>query len=476
MKGLYFPKKILRNLILFPLLIVACTSTPVKLIPTKNAVPEVQSPAGTQIPTGVPEVFPLAGTWSGDVQNGDLTFQVALTLNSACRVGGTCGSFSLPVVPCTGTYILSGEEDQVYLFDITDRSPACGTGRDSMRLLAEDTLEWISRGDYGETRGILQRTEPVAQPEQPLPVIFNDDGSPDGTTAFFYLLSDPAASVQAVIISHGEAHPQVYVQHMARVMDSLGLTGIPLGYGLDTAIIPGPDFPEWIRSASDEFWGHPIPLSEKTYPVQNAADLIVELLNQAQGKWAVFVSGACTDLALALRKDAGIAAHISRVYIMGGAIYVKGNMADFFPDDPNKVAEWNIFVDPLAASEVFQAGVPVTLVPLDATNQVFTNMSETSQWRRGGVPARLAADFYDGLLGGSPENQTCLWDVMTAVVMLHPELCELTPLALEVVTDPGNSFGQTRVVEGGTPNVDVCLQPDIAGIKQVLIDQFSTVP
>lgn len=468
--------KILRNFILPLLLITACTSTPVKLIPTKSAAPQIQSPASTQISASYPGVFPLAGTWGGDVQNGDLTFQVALTLNSECRVGGTCGSFSLPVVPCTGTYLLSGEEGQIYLFDITDRSPACGIGQDSMRLLADGGLEWISRGDYGETRGVLQRTEQAARSEPPVPVIFNDDGSPDGTTAFFYLLSDPAASLRAVIISHGEAHPQVYIQHMARVMESLGLTGVPLGYGSDTAIIPGLDFPEWIRSASDEFWGHAVPHPEKTYPVQNAADLIVDLLNQAEGKWAVFVSGACTDLALALRKDAGIAAHISRIYIMGGAVYAKGNLADFFPDDPNKVAEWNIFVDPLAASEVFQVGVPITLVPLDATNQVSANMSETSQWRRGGAQADLAADFYDGLLGGSPANQMCLWDVMTEVVMLHPDLCEMTPLALEVVTEAGDTFGQTRIVEGGTPNVDVCLQPDVAGIKQVLIDRFSNVP
>lgn len=33
-------------------------------------------------------------------------------------------------------------------------------------------------------------------------------------------------------------------------------------------------------------------------------------------------------------------------------------------------AEWNIFVDPLAAKVLFDSGIPLTLVPLDACNHV----------------------------------------------------------------------------------------------------------
>jgi inosine-uridine nucleoside N-ribohydrolase len=196
-------------------------------------------------------------------------------------------------------------------------------------------------------------------------------------------------------------------------------------------------------------------------------------LNQSSQPVAVFVSGPCTDLARALRLDPGIREHISAVYIMGGAVYVPGNLTDFSAYPDNVSAEWNIYIDPLAASEVFESGLPIVLVPLDATNQVRASMADTARWRQGGRVADFAADFYDMLLGGSSESEMSLWDVMTAVIMLHPDLCALTPLHLQVITEPGNTYGQTLALPDGLPNVQVCLDPHVDGIKQTLADVFA---
>lgn len=311
----------------------------------------------------------------------------------------------------------------------------------------------------------------LATPAAKLALIFSDDGSPDGTTALMYLLSDPAASVRAVTISHGEAHPQVYIQHMGRVLDDFGLAGIPLGAGADTALQPGEDFPEWLRQSSDNFWGLPVPNQSSTYETRDAAELIVSLLNQSSAPLAVFVSGPCTDLARALRLDPGIREHISLVAIMGGAVRVPGNLTDFSANPNNITAEWNIYSDPLAAAEVFSSGVPILLVPLDATNQVSATRDDTRRWRAGGRPARLAADMYDRLLRSDTALMP-LWDVITAAIMLHPELCRLTPLHLEVVVSPGDDYGQTLETEGD-PNIQVCLDPDVSAIKQNLIQVFA---
>jgi pyrimidine-specific ribonucleoside hydrolase len=315
---------------------------------------------------------------------------------------------------------------------------------------------------------------PTQQPApNKLPVIFDDNGSPDGTAALLYLLSDPTASVQAVTISHGEAHPQVYIQHMGRMLEDLGITGMPLGAGQESALNPGEDFPDWLRQSSDHFWGLPVPNAAKTYPTQDTARLMVSLLHQAPAPLAVFISGSNTDLAQALRLDPGIREHISAVYMMGGAVYVPGNLTDFSVNPANISAEWNIYIDPLAASEVFESGVPITLVPLDATNLVSAGMADTSQWRAGGRLGDLAAKLYDRLLGGSSTKQMGLWDVMTAEIMLHPKLCDTLPLHLKVITDPGNTYGQTLVLADGKPNVQVCLKPDVTGIKQTLIEAFA---
>ena len=78
-------------------------------------------------------------------------------------------------------------------------------------------------------------------------IIFSDDGSPDGTTALLYLIADQNAWIEALVISHGETHPNTYIQHMGRMLEDFGITDIPLGQGQDQAIIPGEDFPEGIR-------------------------------------------------------------------------------------------------------------------------------------------------------------------------------------------------------------------------------------
>lgn len=311
-------------------------------------------------------------------------------------------------------------------------------------------------------------------PAEKMRIIFEDDGSPDGTTALLYLLSHPDVNLQAVSISYGEAHPAVYIQHIGRVIDSLGLAGIPLGYGQDAPLSGINGFPESIRQMSSNFWGLPIPKAGRTYQAVPSAELLVGLLNASPVPVMVFESGPLTNLAQALRLDPAIRAKISAVYLMGGAVYVPGNIADFYPDNPNKVAEWNIFGDVQAASEVFESGVPIVLVPLDATNQVVIDTQDTAQWRTGGGPAALlAADFYDMMLNSWNNETFAIWDLMTAVLMLDPELCPFQPLHLDVVTGDVNTEAQTVVVSGAAPNASVCLQPDADGIRQNLIDVFS---
>jgi purine nucleosidase len=71
---------------------------------------------------------------------------------------------------------------------------------------------------------------------------------------------------------------------------------------------------------------------------------------------------------------------------MGGAVDVPGNVtAD---------AEFNAYVDPEAAGEVFEAGLRVDLVPLDATRQTRIDggqLHAALARRPGPVAARIAA-------------------------------------------------------------------------------------
>lgn len=420
--------------------------------------------------------FPLSGTWTGVAKNGNLEMQVRIVLQSSCLSGEICGTFDLSL-PCSGNFSLVGENEGVYEFRAVNKSTSCtGEGRDFIELLPDGRLLYVSRGVYGETRGELVRNPAQASKPatlQRIQVFDDDDGSPDGTSALLYLLLKPDVDLVGVGISYGEAHPASYIQHIGRMLDSYGFADIPLGAGMDGSLSGNEGFPEWLRQSADNFWGWPIPNRNKTDPVQEDADLIISLVKQSPEPVTLFFSGPFTNLALALRKDPEIKENIAAVYMMGGAVYIPGNVHDFYPDSKNVYADWNIYSDPQAAKEVFESGLEMVLIPLDATNQVKIDKTDTRQWREGGKIADFTADIYDGLMDSTGKDEFYIWDLMTSVIMLDHSLCEFTPLHLDVVTEETDHFGQTVVAPDEEPNINVCLQPKADLIRQELISTFS---
>jgi pyrimidine-specific ribonucleoside hydrolase len=275
-----------------------------------------------------------------------------------------------------------------------------------------------------------------------------------------------------VSVTYGEAHPQVYIQHLGRMLDDFGFTGIPLGEGQDAPLPGGNPFPEWMRQDANGFWSMPIPNADRTYPAQPAEQMIVSVLNAAPEPVTVFISGPCTSLALALRLDPGIKDHIKAVYIMGGAVHVPGNLGDVVPDPANSTAEWNIFADPQAAQLVLEAGLDLYLVPLDATNQVRVAPRDIQRWSEGGRIGGLAADFYSMLMKKTGLRDYAVWDGMTAAIMSDPALCGFELMSLQVGLERGPDLGRTMLVKAGAANVHVCLRPDVQAIKDRLAQRL----
>jgi purine nucleosidase/pyrimidine-specific ribonucleoside hydrolase len=131
--------------------------------------------------------------------------------------------------------------------------------------------------------------------EGPTPIIFDDDGSPDGMIALLFFLSNPNFEVRAVTISCGEAHPEVFAGHVARFLAGLGRADIPVGYGRPDPLEGANAFPDPWRADSDRFWDLPLPeAAAPTTPVPAAA-LIVESVAQSDQPVAVFLSGTHTN-------------------------------------------------------------------------------------------------------------------------------------------------------------------------------------
>jgi inosine-uridine nucleoside N-ribohydrolase len=304
-------------------------------------------------------------------------------------------------------------------------------------------------------------------------LIYDDDGSRDGMAALLYLLSQPDISIQAINMSYGEAHPELYIQHVGRMLDKLGIGAIPLGAGQDMPLAGGTPFPDWLRQLSDNFWDYPLPNADKTYPFQDAPELMISIINQAPEPITIFLSGPFTNLAQALQLDSAIKNNISAVYFMGGAVYVPGNITELMPDSNNRLTEWNIIADPQAAKEVFESGLKLYMVPLDATNKVLLRQEDILPWRQGDDKANMAADLYDIMFNTFGFKTAEIFDLTAAVIMLQSESCSFQSLHLDVITEEGPASGQTIVVPDREPNIHVCLEPNADHVLQNLNETFS---
>ena len=94
----------------------------------------------------------------------------------------------------------------------------------------------------------------------------------------------------------------------------------------------------------------------------SAVDLILEMVSCYPDELVIVTLGPLTNIAKAIRKDPSKMQQLQKIVVMGGVFEAYGNVT--------LTAEFNIFVDPHAAHEVFHFGVPVHIAPLDVTHQV----------------------------------------------------------------------------------------------------------
>jgi hypothetical protein len=140
------------------------------------------------------------------------------------------------------------------------------------------------------------------------------------------------------------------------------------------------------------------------------------LLDTLDGDATLITLGPLTNVAEALRTDPALGSRVPEFVAMAGAIDVAGNT-------PNGVAEYNVWVDPLAAKEVIE-GMQVTLVPLDATDDVpFTSFfAETLAAHRTSPEAEAAHAIIlaNEELFLSPGYS--FWDTLATALVFRPEL------------------------------------------------------
>jgi len=310
---------------------------------------------------------------------------------------------------------------------------------------------------------LLSSCAPQSESQGPkIPIIVDDDGSLDGVVAMLYFLAHPDHEVIALASSCGIGRPAIFAEHLSRLLAQVKQRNVSVAAGSELPLAGRNAFPEDWRDFSDRFFGLPLPTKGVRSSKLSAPELMVELINASPEPVAVFISGAHTSLAQALRIDTGIQDNIRWVGVMGGALFVEGNIAPEAGDldYTNETAEWNIWVDPLAAREVFASGFPIYLTALDAMNQVTWGSEFSRRWEDSDNPAAHLAGEMVTRMNGSGAS-AYVWDLTAAVFAAHPELCVSDTFRVEVATEPGLDEGRTMAIQDPNGSVIACLDPDV---------------
>jgi pyrimidine-specific ribonucleoside hydrolase len=311
------------------------------------------------------------------------------------------------------------------------------------------------------------------------PILIDTDAGSDDFMAVALLLAHPSITIDAVTVVNGMAHVEAGVRNMGRLLkvaqgDVAGRKHIPVFAGRNTPLRGAAEFPAEWRKISDDLPGVALPPASRPPETRRAADYLVERLRDGRAPVRILALGPLTNIAEALQRDRSIAANIREIVIMGGAIRAPGNLGDggVF-HTKNTTAEWNMFVDPLAASIVFRSGVPIRLIALDATNKVPIDSQFLREFKaKARSPlGRVVAGVLEADRETIEAGIFYAWDPLAAAALLKPGIVKTAEMHIDIREDPPEE-GRT-IAAPGKPNAKVAVDADGAAFRALFLDSFS---
>lgn len=275
-------------------------------------------------------------------------------------------------------------------------------------------------------------------------IYFNHDGNIDDLVSYLLLLQAPDIKLLGVGAIDADGFIDPSVAACRKMTDLFNLRSDELSVARSNSRAVN-QFPHDWRMATYSFNYLPI-LNEKGSIDTPQAELpahldMVEKLKHAKEPVTLVMTGPLTDLARALDVDPDIEQHIKKLYWMGGSLDGHGNVAMVNADGSQ---EWNSFWDPYAVKRVFDSNISIQMVGLESTEEIPLNDELRQHWAslRKYPAMDLVGQGYS-LIISIPSAELYLWDVLTTVSALYPEVVETEKAKATVITD-GMSAGSFR--------------------------------
>lgn len=289
-----------------------------------------------------------------------------------------------------------------------------------------------------------------------IPVIIDCDPGHDDAIALLMAFASERLDVKAVTVVAGNQTLPKTLRNALRVLDFAGLR-CEVAAGADRPIARELIVAPQVHGESG-LDGPILPEASFGPSGRKAWDAIIDIVRQSDRKVHLIPVGPLTNVALALLTAPDISGNIERITLMGGA--ARGG--NWTPS-----AEFNILVDPEAAHVVFESGVPITMIGLDATHQAQLYADETDLIRGMGRVGRMVAELMDFYSKFHPQfgfKGSPMHDPLAVAAVIDPTVVGTRALRVDIETRGLHTTGQTVTdffgVTKQPANVDVALEVD----------------
>src|SRR5215207_4012963 len=304
------------------------------------------------------------------------------------------------------------------------------------------------------------------QHTSPTPVILDVDPGHDDAVAIMLACGAPDLDLLAVTTVAGNVPLEKTTRNALRVLSLIGHSDVPVAAGASSPLYRPLHTAENIHGESG-LDGLEIPDPSFEPDERGAVKLIADTLRRAPEPVTLVPVGPLTNVALVLREHPELNERVARISLMGGSIGL-GNTTP--------AAEFNIYVDPEAAREGFESGLPITMSGLDITHQARAGPKERERLRAMGNVGSVVAGFLDFFAATYERtfgfDAPPLHDPVAVAAVLESDLLKTRPMRVDIECESELTRGETVCdfygVTGKKPNAEVGVDLDRENFFELL--------
>jgi len=295
--------------------------------------------------------------------------------------------------------------------------------------------------------------------EKSLPekVIIDTDIGDDIDDAFAVALAlrSPEFQILGVTTTFGDTETRAKL--LDRFLAESGRAEIPVAAGAPS--LPKSNFTQRRYAENNRF-------AKPSHP--DAVAFLLDQIRRNPGQITLIAIGPLMNVGAAIDKDPATFRKLKRIILMGGSIKRGYGDLGFGPPHPPE-PEWNILNDIPSAQKLFAAGVPLFVMPLDATQLKLDEVKRALLFSQGTpITDQLTLLYHQW----GQETPT-LYDPMTIAYLVNPALCPVQPMHIRV-----DEKGFTRLDPGppnapNPPNAQVCLDSNPDAFFRFLLPRLS---